>query len=682
MSVVQTYHMPHGLGTNFSEFERPISLAKVYTNRFRNVNGGSERRPGMSKFDGVTVPGSPNLTRLHEFVSKNGVETLLTSDDQGNVYKSSASAWSSCLTGKSPSRIFSVFADDKLIFCNGIDRNFYTDDAGTTFRELKALITQGKTAASTTTTTLIDGDISNWIGNTLVANNDIIYNVPCDAYGVVSTVASASLSHTKIGVGATGAGLNPSRDQQPGDTYELIDYVDLNIISDGAGGNDNVATATAGTSTVVVAVSGVDFSTTEIRENDFIYNTTRAAIARVGSVSANVNIKESITAQTTGDALVFFKSAMPIASWMHVHYGRVYYLDARNNHKTVISAPDDPQDVTTYQKTLDATSFDFGSLSPSGDALLSMGTFLSYFVASGKKNLYIFQGSSPIADSSTSVIGFTPIATFPNGVASRFGIASNGNSLLHITTDGLQAISIGYNAYSTNQENISMPIFNDFRSDISNTTDTDDIQLTYYPRRRWTTCKVGDKCYIFNTNPSYQPDGTQQQLQSWHLFTGKWAQQNHYFVRRNGDLIACGPNGQVLNMDAGDSTDDGTVISAELETAWLRLEEPQVTPLIKEGHYIRPIFESSGDLEYTITAQAGLDNLSSDSIVVSAGGAGTIGTAIVGVTPIGGGSFAQTTKHPLRWCGEQVKIGFSTQSSAQTDVITAFTLYGNIRGRR
>ena len=135
-------------------------------------------------------------------------------------------------------------------------------------------------------------------------------------------------------------------------------------------------------------------------------------------------------------------------------------------------------------------------------------------------------------------------------------------------------------------------------------------------------------------------------------------------------------------MDNGDSTDLGTPIFTDLKTAWLRMEEPQRTPRIKEGHYIRPIFESSPDIEYTINVLAGLDGLSSDSITVSAGGTGAIGSAIIGTTPIGGGSYAQTGKYPLRWRGEQAQIEFTSQSSAQTDIITAFTMYGNIGGIR
>lgn len=681
MSVDVTYRMPqNGLGTDFTEFERPISFASTYTNRYRNTTGGAQRRPGANVFASAIVPTNPNLTRLHEYVDTQGNETLMSSDDFGNIYKFNTSAWSIALTGKSNARMISAEANEKLIFVNGVDRNFYTDDAGQTFSELKALITQGVLAGGSNTATVIDGNVTNWINNTLVSNNDIVYNVTRNGYGVVTSIASAALTITAIGSAATGAGHTAS-DQQAGDSYQLIDYVALNIIPDGAGGDTDVATAGTGTSDNVITVSGVDFSTTQMRTGDIIYNTTRSAISIVGSVSANANLTAGINAQVAGDALVFFKSAMPIASWVHVHYGRAAYLDSRNNNRVVFSAPDDPQDVTTYQKTLDSTSFSFGTQQPASDALLSLSTFLSYFVASGKKNLFIYQGNTPIQDTSSSQINFTPIAFYPNGIAGRFGLASNGGDLLHMTVDGLQAISIGQN-FTVNQNNASVPILNDLRQAITSQTNTDNIQLTYYPRRRWLINKIGDQTYILNTQASYDQAGQQEQLASWHLFTGLWAQQNHYFVRRNGDLLGCGAQGLVYELDASASTDNGTPINTDISTAWLRLEEPQVTPRIKEGHFIRPIFESSPGLPYTISVRAGLDNYSGDEITVPAANLDAIGTAIIGTTPIGAGSFAQTQKYPLRWRGEEFRVQFTTQSSAPADTITSFTAYGNIAGRR
>ena len=47
---------------------------------------------------------------------------------------------------------------------------------------------------------------------------------------------------------------------------------------------------------------------------------------------------------TAGDSLVFLKSAMPFTSYLHVNWGRAYYLNAKLRTQVVISAKDDPRD--------------------------------------------------------------------------------------------------------------------------------------------------------------------------------------------------------------------------------------------------------------------------------------------------------------------------------------------------
>lgn len=674
------YSVPKlGLGTDFGRADMPISYARDFKNRFTNITGKAERRPGISRFS-PALPGAPNLTRLHEFVSPTGEEVLMASD-KGNVYRfdASASAWSTVLTGKAGVDISSIQFDDKLIFFNGVDRNFYTDDGGLTFKELRAVINRGQTAGGTNATTLVDGNITFWLGQTQVANNDIVYNVTRNAYGVVTALASAALTHTTIGTGGTGSGLS-SGNQTSGDSYILVDYVDMNVIPQGDGSLDNVGIATAGTSSVIVAVSGVNFANTETKIGDFVYNTTRGAIAQIVAVSANVNVVP-ITSQTSGDSLVFFKSAMPIAKAAHVHYGRMALLDARNQNRVVFTAPDDAEDVTTFAKTLDSSSFQFGSLQPSGDVLEGLSSFGQYIVLSGRRYAFFYRGEDPIKDAATDTTNFSPVGFYPDGVKSPLALTTTGNDLAFISGDGLQVIGVGSDSQNTVQNNASLPIRSELRRKISNVTDSSQIQVVYYPKRSWLLCKVGGEIYNFNVTPVLNEQGAVESKGSWSLFDGKFTQQNHYFVRRNGDLLCCGPNGAVYIFDNGSQTDDGQIISTSLKTAWLSGEDPAKTVRVKKGTYIKPIFESGGNIPYTIKAVAGWDGYSEDQVIVSAVGGGIIGTAVVGQTAIGG-TAVQTQKTPLRWRGEQVEVTIESASSAGPDVISGFTLYGEILGRR
>ena len=102
---------------------------------------------------------------------------------------------------------------------------------------------------------------------------------------------------------------------------------------------------------------------------------------------------------------------------------------------------------------------------------------------------------------------------------------------------------------------------------------------------------------------------------------------------------------------------------------------------VKNGRYIKPVFESGDALSYTIRAEGGYDIISSESITVLTSGAGVIGQAIIGTTPIGG-TGVQSRKFPLRWRGEQMRLTVTTDTSAGPDVITGYTVYGNIFGRR
>ncbi len=678
--ITISYSIPtRGLGTDFAQSERPITYAQSLKNYFINLNGAAERRLGMQILvSGAIVSGQPTLTRLHEYVDRDGTETLMTSTDDGRIYVLGASAWTQVLNVGTSARFLSVQVGKRLIFCNGTDRNIYTDDAGSTFKPLEAIINEGTTTSGTDTTHLNDSQVTDWLTQTQVAINDVVFNETVSAYGIITNGTAAGLVHTTIGTGGTGAGLAASN-QASGQVYRVIDTVALNIVPVGTS-YDNVAIAGSGTSTTQISVSGLNFSGTTIATADYVYNSTRAAVTRVQSVSANISVN-SVTGQTSGDSLVFLKSAMPITDWLHVNWGRTYYLDGKEPTQVRISSKDDPRDLATFQKTLDASSYDFGSQQPQGDILLNMGTFQKYFVAGGRRYLYVFSGIDPIADTSASTVNFTPVAVYPQGVVSRFGLANTGNDLLFISPDGLTNATVSFDSQNLVSNNLSDVIKSTVRQQIISTSNTDDIQLINYPRRKWIMMKIGPNIYNFNNSPVAGPDGNLEAgTGTWSLFNGKFAQQNHYFLRRNGDLVACGANGRVYKMDTG-YTDDGDIIPGEIITPWYRLEEPQRSIRVKDGKYIKPIFESGTGVVYTIQARAGFDSLSSDTAMVTAVGGSQVGVYAVGINPIGG-TGVDTAKVSLRWRGEEMQFTLTSNSSAGPDIVTGWTLYGNQYGRR
>lgn len=682
MTVIQTKYFPgrFGLGTEYSLWEMPLEYSRSFTNRFINIRGDAEKRGGIEQI-GTSVSGSPDLNGLHEFVAKDGTTTLFTSAN-GTIWRfnDSTLAWDQVLTGKDPTqRFLSVQMQGKLIFVNGSDRNFYTDDGGNTFKELKAIVETGRASGSTGQTTLQDAQIDSWTAETFVTNNDLIYNYSVDAYGIVTSVGATNLTNSPISTSATGIGIG-SRSPASGDIYEIIDLVELNIIPTGLS-DDNFATITSGSTTGVIAVSGLNFSLTEVREGDFIYNTTRNAVTRITAVSGNVNVV-SVSGQIPNDTVTFFKSAMPIATYPHVHYGRLYLIDDRDPGVVRISGVNDPTDFTTFQKTLESTSFAFMNAQPQAEKLLALRTFQQYLVAGGSRNVYAYSGTDAVADSTAASTNFTPIGLFPQGCASRFGLESIGGSMIFAANDGLRNFAANFNANTFQTSNISEAIKSELAQAIKNKSgDPDQIICAHYPRRNWLLFKVGDTIYNYNYTPYYQNGVINANTYgSFSKFTGKFAQQNVYYVRANGDLICAGNNGKVYIFDSGNFDDDGDNILTILETGFLTLQEPQQSTQVKSGVYIKPVFETSQPISYTIQAFGGFTESSTDEVNTLTNGVGQVGFAVVGSSPIGG-SRVYTQKLPLRWKGERFRISISTENTSGPDIITGFTIYGNILGK-
>lgn len=685
MTVIQTKYIPgrYGLATEFSLSQMPIEYSRNFNNRFINIRGDAEKRQGIRRLGGQ-IPGAPTITGIHEFVSNQGDVTLFASAS-GTIYKydDATETWSSVLTGKdTSSRLLSVQMAGKLIFTNGVDRNFYTDDAGVTFKELRAIVETGvASSTATSSTSLTDSQIASWLA-TFVTNNDICYNMTKNAYGIITSVGATNLSMSPIGSAATGIGF-ATANQQSGDIYQIIDGVALNVIPI-SGGFDNFATLTSGSSTTQVRVSGVNFLTTEARVGDFIYNTTRNALTAITAVSANLNVSP-VAGQSVNDSVTFHKSAMPIASWPHVHNGSLYLIDSRDRGKVRISGPADPEDFTTNQNTLDATTLYYDSRQPQAEVLLTLKTFQQYLVAGGQRNVYADIGTQTTRVSGAAInsnLDFSPIGLFPQGCVSRFGLESIGGACVFSANDGLRNFNANFNANTFQTANISEAIKSELSSAIAlRQADPDEIQIIHYPRRNWLLCKVGDVIYNYNYSPFYnQGQITQSPYGSFSRFTGKFAEQQVYYVRLNGDLLCAGSDGKVYEFDKGNYDDDGESIFASMETGYLKLAEAQESTQTKSGVYIKPIFETSAPISYTITATGGYDNLTSDTATVTTVGVGEIGFAKIGSSPIGGNRIFYQ-KLPLRWKGEQFRIRIDTNTTTGPDIITGYYIYGNILGK-
>lgn len=695
MPKERTYPIaPFGFATSFEESEVPAEYALQMRNRFINAAGGAEKRQGIDQL-GSTISGTPKLDAIHELIGADGTATLFVSGE-GKIWRFDNPGWTQVRSGlDANSQLQSSQMGPKLIFVNGVDRNFYTED-GSTFHELLPIIEQGTVSSTANTTQLTDSSITNWVTDTDVAANDIVYNVSVSAFGIITTVSADRLVHTNIGVSAQGIGA-AAANQTSGHLYKVLDSVELNVIPTDIG-DDNVATAAVGTSATGIVVSAVsDWTKTQIRPGDWIHNTTRSALTEVTAVSTAALRCAGIASQTSGDTLTFHKSAMPISKKTHVHFGRLYHIDARDQRLIRISGANDPQDMTNDSGTLDTHIFRFGELQPQGDIVLDMASFQRFLGIAGKQALYLFQGTNPVADVSAAstdlqianATDFDIVSIFPQGVVSPNSLVSIGNALIFVTPDGVQSSELVYDASTLTRANISEALKTTLRGEIKNTA-PEQIRALHYPRRSWVLLKVGSRLYVYNYTPFFGKNVIDQSPQpgtgSWSLFDGKFARQNAYFVRSDRTLIAAGDGGKVYQFDQGSYSDDGETYITEYQTGWLNFEEGagarRALARTKDGQYIKPIIDSGGDTSYTIRAEAGFGVESTDTITVPvSGGAQPIGLAEVGKAIVGGSSI-QDIKYPLRWRGREVRLTFSTNDNTGPDVLSRFTLYVNLHGQR
>jgi hypothetical protein len=711
MQIVKYKPAALGLGTESSSKLQPLDFSPNIINRFYNYLGDLEKRRGLQQLGAqINNVGSVSaltscsaiITNLHEYIDSSGNSTLFASGiaaaasaSYGNIwrYNPVSAYWQDALIDpvfpsalalfkKDPLKIYSVQMGTKLIFCNGSNRNFYIDKPASDVtaqytNTLFSTVVKGVLGSGTDQVTIVDPDITNWKTQTNVAVNDLVQlgavgsgallNYP--GAGIVTSVGTTSLDITRISTSGNGmgAGVTPIA----GLPYRIIDLVELNIFPNTVVGYtlfDNVAIGGAQTSANAISVTSFNFSSSDIRSGDYVYNTTRAAVTQITTVTSNISVSYPISGQAAGDSLVFFKDAMPIATYPHVHYGRLHLIDARDQTKIRVSGPDDPEDFTTFSKTLSSVTMDYGARQPKGDILLTMSTFQRYLVVGGKVGLFATDGTNPIADVTADVIDLDPVGLFTQGVFSPLGLKSIGNEMLYIGNDGMRSFLAAFDSKNTTTNNKSEQIKTELINALQAQAATlDQVQLIHYPRRNWVMMKIGDVIYNYNYTPMYS-NGKVNNTGTFTKFTGLLGQQDAFLVTRAGDLITADSTGRVFTFDvSGIFTDNGTNIATTYVSPWHTLQEAETNAdiIIKDGRYIRPVFETSAAIKYNISVVGDYNQLATDSVIVTA--------TTSGITD---------PKCPLRWRGRQAQLTITTDTSVGADILSSYTLYGNIFGRK
>lgn len=692
---------PRGFATSFPEQDTPQEYSAEFRNLFTNSVGNGEMRQGIQEYV-AALPVPITVTNFHEQIDASG-NTLLFATGAGQIWKvdeSGAGAHVNVFTFNDlTAKIFSFHAAKRLIFYNGVDRCVYTQN-GTEFFELRSILEVGVavSAAAGNDKTLQDDVVVNWTA-TDVSERDLVYYADVSAYGLITSVVTATITHTPVsgGAGGIGAGsLAAGATPVSGQRYAILDTVELNIIPVSGIGfqTDNTAVLASGSNASTVRIEQVpDFTTTEARTGDFVYNETRSEVSIITAITVTSMSVQAFTSAAAGDTVHLLKSSAPICKYGIAHFQRAYMIDARDDQKLRISGIGDPEDWGS----INAGTYDISTQQPASERFKQLVSFQRFFIVGGTRHLFAFEGTDPIGVINADTGGFllnpdwTDLGLFPSGTLSRTGMVNKGNELAWVTNNGVRFATLSKTTSQLTEEPASNQLDKTLR-ELLKLLPEDEIIAVHYPRRSWVLFKTGDEIHVYNYAQSSGDQtafigGQQVNIQvppAWHLFVGPFAQEKAYFVRENGDMITGGAAGAINIFDQGAYGDLGVPIQILYESAWHGFEpKAQKSTRRKHGKYIKPVFEAPDGVQLTISVAAPYARDSLDSIAVSAatGGSSAIGSAIIGKWEIGGNDIT-FDKYPLRWNGEVAKFRFEAEAAQGPITLSSYTVFHSRFGVR
>lgn len=670
---------PKGFST-LPEQDVSQDMCLQFRNMFTNIAGNAEKRQGLVQY-GSTVSTRVALNNLHEFITPQGTTLKFTSGN-GQIWRhNDDGTFTQVFTFATPNaKVFSMSLAGKFIFYNGVDRNVYTTD-GTTFNSLLSLLRVGTGTGGTDASNLFDTTVTDWTVANNITRFSIVYFPAVSAYGMVTNVSADQIHFTPVSAAGTGIGVGTA--PTTGTYYQIMDTLQVNIIP--VSGipnllvdNDNLASGSSTTRLKLSAVS--DFTNTQIRSGDWVFNSARNTLTSIVSVAPGYLDVVPVASQAANDRIYLMKSSQPITYYGAVHFNRTYNIDARDRQHIRISGPGDPQDFGSDL----AASLDVSTFQTKSDRLVTLGSFQRFFVIGTSQHIYVYQGTDPVG-TSAAAIDFTLQGFFPFGTLSRQAMAGVGNDLHIATINGIRNITLSKVAAVFLDNTTSYQIDRTLRELLKNLgrDSPEDIQMFYYPKRSWVVLKAGSEMYVYNfvtqkpsitsiTDIYYNMEAFKP---VWHLFDGKLANQSGFLVAEDGQLYTCGGGGVVSQFDQGNYDDLGDPIETVYETGWLSLEKSAKSVIRKHGKALKCVMQVGSDFTVTIGVEAPYAKYSTDQIILTTKiPQDIVGEALVGTALIGGNAI-DFTKIPLRWHGEVCKLKFETASTEGPFILSNFTIY-------
>jgi hypothetical protein len=671
-----------GVATSFGEALITKDYALDFINVYIDGDGAVRKRGGSTVI--VSAAGTnASRTFVFEFIDQSGDRKLFSADTD-TIFLKDAGA-------NTESQVFefdtpvnqgprAVSMGGKAIFYNGEDRPVFTTD-GSSFSELTGII-ERETAAGAVSAGGVDSSaVADWVLDSNVQVNDLVYNATKNAYAVITAVVTSHIEHTTIGTTGTGLG-QATENQITGDRFEIIDLVELNIVPTDTT-DDNTGTGGSGTNATTIRVSGVNFSAKAVKKGDYVRNTTRSAIAKVSSVGTSALTVTSVAGQTTNDSLVFLRQAMPVIDVAHVHEMRGYFLDARDRKRIIVTGRNNPEDVTTNSLSLDSSSILMGNFADEDEEFVAITSYQRLLAVGGQKNIFLFSGRNPIVDTTADSEGFVLTGIFPQGVINKDCLISIGDDAVFVSPDGIQTISQISDSSDLNRSNISEQIKDTLREDIARKAS--DVSLFHYPKKSWVVVHginfdnvSTDAAAIFNYSALIQsgrrnrPSILDPKEGGWSIFRypDNGTEPNHIIRLTKGTAVAATGEGLVKWDDDSVYKDGlaGASIPTKFKTHRMDFTgSTRPSTRQKQGLYFRPLWEVANNETFRVTFQSDYDTATSATQTITVSASSTV---------------ISDKKYPVRWRGRNVTMTIETSSSTGPFLLSRHTHYGTVWGVR
>ena len=173
---------------------------------------------------------------------------------------------------------------------------------------------------------------------------------------------------------------------------------------------------------------------------------------------------------------------------VHVHKGRVWFLEKTNRLLATHSALNDPEDYTTASN---AGYLDFKFVLPHGDELLDVKTYIDLQIFYFRNHIAIYSGTNPTSSGHYNLVQLIE----GSGVVATDTAIGLGSDMAFIYDSGVKSLRQVVTTGSLNVDDLSEKIDPVLRGEIKTATV---FSIAHYPKFGWLMLLINETVWIYS----------------------------------------------------------------------------------------------------------------------------------------------------------------------------------------